>query len=120
MAMTNEEPIGPCTCGGTVCNRGFGWIMGKMSDLAGGFHSSKHNVSVCQLFPEDLMEWDVEDEIFLPPPPPGLGIKTLKRFMLSKGKSGDADDIQNTDASMKKSERMQERMGSEAWREEYS
>ncbi len=120
MKMSVEEPIGPCPCGGTVCNRAFGWIMGKMSDLRGGFHSSKHNVSVCEMFPEDLMEWDVEDERLLPPPPPGLRIETLKRFLDSKGSRGGADDIQNTDAQMKASERMQEKMGSEAWREEYS
>ena len=97
MKMATEEPIGPCPCKGTLCNNGFGWIMGKMSDLRGGSHSSKHNVAICSEFPEDLMEWDAEDGIFLPPPPPGMSIETIKGFMgifkatekdLQKGDSG--------------------------------
>ena len=56
MKMAIEEPIGPCPCKGTLCNKGFGWIMGKMSDLRGGFHSSKHNVAICSEFPDDRGE----------------------------------------------------------------
>ena len=62
MKMMAEEPQGPCPCGGTICNKGFGWLMGKMQDLAGGFHSSRHNVEVCEMFPEELKVWDVEDD----------------------------------------------------------
>ena len=120
MKMATEEPIGPCPCAGTVCNNGFGWIMGKMSDLRGGFHSSKHNVAICSEFPEDLMEWDAEDGRFLPPPPPGLRIETMKRFLNSEGAGGGADDIQNTDKAMKASERAMERLKDDVWREEYS
>ena len=70
MKMAIEEPIGPCPCKGTLCNNVFGWIMGKMSDLRGGFHSSKHNVAICSEFPEDLLGWDAEDGSFRPAPAP--------------------------------------------------
>ncbi len=119
MRMAQEEPIGPCHCGGTVCNKGFGWIMGKIQDLAGNFHSGRHNVEVCSLFPEELMEWDVEDGIFLPPPPPGINnIETLKGFM--KEFKGTTKDLQKTDRAMAASERALERKNLDKWREEYS
>ena len=112
--------MGPCLCNGAKCNRGHGWIMGKIQDLAGNFHSGLHNVTVCSEFPNDLMEWDVEDGRFLPPPPPGLRIETMKRFLNSEGARGGADDIQNTDKAMKASERAMERLKDDVWREEYS
>ena len=104
MKMAIEEPIGPCPCKGTLCNNGFGWIMGKMSDLRGGCPSRKHNVAICSEFPEDLMEWDA----------------AMKRFLNSEGARGGADDIQNTDRAMKASERAMERLKDDVWREEYS
>jgi len=118
MKMMAEEPQGPCPCGGTICNKGFGWLMGKMQDLAGGFHSSRHNVEVCEMFPEELKEWDVEDEIFLPPPPPGImSIDTMKGFM--KIFRGTGRDLQGTkDSTIKRSMREGEKMGSDKWRSE--
>ena len=123
MKMMAEEPQGPCPCGGTLCNNGFGWRMGKMQDLAGGFHSSRHNVEVCEMFPEELKEWDVEDEIFLPPPPPGINnIETLKGFM--KEFRGTDKDLQKGNKGIKSSEKSLERVErgkyDDAFREEYS
>ena len=93
--------------------------MGKIQDLAGNFHSGRHNVEVCSLFPDELMEWDVEDGIFLPPPPPGINnIETLKGFM--KEFKGTTKDLQKTDRAMAASERALERKNLDKWREEYS
>tara|TARA_R100000231_G_scaffold131138_1_gene103048 strand:- start:411 stop:782 length:372 start_codon:yes stop_codon:yes gene_type:complete len=123
MKMAVEEPQGPCPCGGTICNRGFGWVMGKMQDLAGGFHSSRHNVEVCEMFPDELKEWDGEDAIFLPPPPPGINnIETLKGFM--KDFRGTDKDLQKGNQGIKSSERALERMErkkyDDAFREEFA
>ena len=81
MLSASEEPQGPCPCQGTLCSKGFGWIFAGISDLAGNFHSGRHSVSVCGMFPEELMEWDGEDGMFLPPPPPGMSIETMKGYM---------------------------------------
>jgi len=106
---SQEEEAGPCPCKGTVCNRGYGWIMGKIQDLAGNFHSGRHNVRVCDSYPEDLMEWDVEDGIFLPPPPPGITrIETMKGFMESF--KGTDKDLQTADRAMQASESRKEKM----------
>jgi len=106
---SQEEEAGLCPCKGTVCNRGYGWIMGKIQDLAGNIHSGRHNVTVCDSYPEDLMEWDVEDEIFLPPPPPGItSIETMKGFM-SRFK-GTKKDLQTADRAMQASEAQKEQM----------
>lgn len=119
METAMEEPEGPCPCGGTLCNKGFGWVMGKIQDLAGGFHSGRHNVTICEMFPEELMEWDAEDGMFLPPPPPGISnIETLKGFM--KKFKGTSKDLQKGDAGIKATERVAERTQEDVWREEYS
>ena len=95
--------MGPCLCNGAKCNRGHGWIMGKIQDLAGNFHSGLHNVTVCSEFPDDLMEWDVEDGVFLPPPPPGIrSIETMKGFM--EVFRGTDKDLQKADRAMQVSE----------------
>ena len=94
-----------------------------MQDLAGGFHSSRHIVEVCEMFPEELKEWDVEDEIFLPPPPPGINnIETLKGFM---AEYRDTDkDLQKGNKGIKGSEKALERIErgkyADSFREEYS
>ena len=99
------EPNGPCPCGGPVCNNGFGWAFGDIHDLAGNIHSGRYDVRVCERFPEELMEWDAEDGIFLPPPPPGMSIESIKGFMgqfkdtkkdLQKGSGG----IQSSEKKM--------------------
>tara|TARA_Y100000004_G_scaffold168924_1_gene202757 strand:+ start:2868 stop:3215 length:348 start_codon:yes stop_codon:yes gene_type:complete len=111
---SQEEEAGPCPCKGTVCNRGYGWIMGKIQDLAGNFHSGRYNVLVCDSYPEDLMEWDVEDEIFLPPPPPGItSIETMKGFMTHF--KGTDKDLQKADRTMQVSEARME--GKRHWSE---
>jgi len=117
-SMETEEPIGPCLCHGEICNRGFGWIMGKIQDLAGDYHSGLHNVEVCDMFPQHLKEWDVEDGIFLPPTPPGImSIDTMKGFM--KIFRGTGRDLQGTkDSTIKRSMREGEKMGSDKWRSE--
>jgi|11_taG_2_1085331.scaffolds.fasta_scaffold72511_2 hypothetical protein len=117
-SMETEEPIGPCLCHGKICNRGFGWIMGKIQDLAGDYHSGLHNVEVCDMFPQHLKEWDVEDGIFLPPTPPGImSIDTMKGFM--KIFRGTGRDLQGTkDSTIKRSMREGEKMGSDKWRSE--
>ena len=115
-----EEPQGPCHCQGTVCNKGFGWIMGKIQDLAGGFHSGRHNVEVCEMFPEDLMEWDAEDAIFLPPLPPGMSnMNTMKGFM--KRFKGTDKDLQKGSKAIAASERVAEGRGKDnVFRKKYS
>lgn len=104
-----EEPNGPCHCQGTVCNKGFGWIMGKIQDLAGNFHSGRHNVEICDMFPEELMEWDAEDGMFLPPLPPGISnLDTMKGFMGHF--KGTGKDLQTANKTEQVSERALERI----------
>ena len=104
------EPQGPCYCQGTVCNNGFGWIMGKIQDLTGGFHSGRHVIEVCDMFPNEMLEWDAEDGLFLPPLPPGISnIETMKGFM-TKFK-GSAMDLQQGNAAIKSSEKALEDIG---------
>lgn len=60
------------------------------------------------------MEWDVEDEIFLPPPPPGItSIETMKGFM-AHFKDTDKD-LQKADRTMQVSEARME--GRKHWSE---
>jgi len=108
------EASGPCPCGGSVCKNGFGWVFGKIHDLSGNIHSGRYDVKVCSLFPLDLLIWDVEDEIALPPPPPGLNIETLKGFM---GKfRGTEKDLQRGDSGISTSEREFEKIAKDSLR----
>ena len=104
--MEMAETDGPCPCGGTVCKNGFGWIWGSIQDLAGNIHSGRYDVKVCEMFPEELMEWDAEDGMFLPPPPPGMSIESIKGFM---GIFKDTDkDLQKGDSGVVASEKKHE------------
>ncbi len=104
--MEMAEPNGPCPCGGTICKNAFGWIWGSIQDLQGNMHSGRYDVKVCEMYPQELMEWDAEDGLFLPPPPPGMSIESIKGFMGTF--KGTEKDLQKGDSGIVTSERKHE------------
>ena len=77
--------------------------------MAGNIHSGRYDVKICPMFPDELMEWDSEDEMLLPPPPPGMSIESIKGFM---GIFKDTEkDLQKGDSSAVASEKKHESFG---------
>tara|TARA_A100001391_G_scaffold205043_2_gene203139 strand:+ start:481 stop:783 length:303 start_codon:yes stop_codon:yes gene_type:complete len=73
---------GDCSCNGTVCKEGFGWIW-KTADLALNAHRGDMWAEPCEHYPPENMV-EIEGVGKIPPAPEGLPMKHLLTYLKNR------------------------------------